>query len=399
MSKLRKKFILYAFLSVAGLLLVLLGALNIFDFYNVTKTADDTVNVIASSGGSIDEPPPFTPWKDMGEPQGRDRLDSVRYFTYAFDDEGNSTRIAHRMLSISEEDAAKWAKELSHRSRGWSRTYYRYLVYDHENLTYVSVIDQSRELNPAYAVLYGSLIGAFVGLTALFFVLLPVSKYYVKPIEEGNKKQKRFISDASHELKTPLAIISANTEILEISKGESEETKMISKQIKRLNTMVKDLNALARLDEAEKKEISKVDMSFIAEEVWGSFLPTFEAEGKKLVLDIEPDLSLEGNEADLRKCLSIVADNSLKYSKGRAKFSLKKNGGRLILLTENDMENPKEGPCDYVFERFYRSSESRASGIEGSGIGLSIFKEIVDAHHGRAKAFISDGSFILTATL
>ena len=302
------------------------------------------------------------------------------------------------MFSISEEEASAWAKSLSFYGKGWSKTYYRYLVYGLNDLTYVTLIDQSRELDPAYHFLYGSLVGAFIGLSALFLILLPVSKFFVKPIEESNKKQKRFISDASHELKTPLAIISANNEIIEISQGENEETKMIAKQVKKLNSMVKDLNALATLDEGGKKPASPMDISFIAEEVWESFLPAFKKEKKKLTLKVEPSLKLSGFEADIRKCLSIMADNALKYSKKEATLTLGKEGSHLYLRSENDVENPKEGPCDYVFERFYRSEESRASGIEGSGIGLSIYKEIIESHHGRVKSYVRNGRFVLLAT-
>ncbi|MBO4541363.1 MAG: HAMP domain-containing histidine kinase [Bacilli bacterium] len=428
-QKLRRKFILYAMLSVFALLALILGSINIVNFALVGSDADRITEALAERGGSFQNPwtpgpgntipdpedsgfpslpegvPEPTNWPGPMGPGWQETPDSTRFFTFRFDKEGSAQEIAYEISAVSREEAKEWAASIQKAnasgSVGWSRTYYRFRVYEKEGWTYVTVMDVSRELTPSYHVLWASLIGSGVGLVLSFLLLLPISKRLVKPVEESVRKQKRFIADASHELKTPLTVISANNEIIEIQNGESEETKTIAKQVGRLSDMVRNLNSLAKLQEMEEEAVrmGSFDLSLAANEIVSSYQKAFLSKNKKLEAEIAPDLTYTGDEASIRQLLDIILDNARKYALSKANIRVLGSVNRILIEVENDAEGLEDGPLDRVFERFYRSEAVRASGVDGSGIGLSMAKEIVMKHHGRISAKAESGQFKLKVEL
>ena len=419
-EKLRRKLIIYTTLAVFALLALILSAINIANFFIVASRADEVTSLLASCGGNFDNgrpdlPPtpvesteqqsgvlPPAPPGEGGEPFSPinpETRDSTRYFTVSIDQNNVAlvVKMAFNERSVTPEEAITWAQSLSKKSTGWSRTSYRYRVYTYQNLTYVSVIDFSKELSPSYNVLWGSLIGSLFGVLITLAVIIPVSKLMVKPLQTAMKKQQRFIADASHELKTPLTIISANNEIIEVESGESESTRAISKQVDRLTAMVKNLNVLARLEDEPSKSIGHFDLAKTANDVVTSFAEAFKAKGIDLQCEIPDELPFDGDQSMLAKLISIFMDNALKYAQSRAEFHLYRHEERVCIKVRNDAKGIPDGSLDRVFERFYRTDDARASGIEGSGIGLSIAKQIVLSHGGRISAKGSNGNFVIKA--
>lgn len=417
-KKLRTKFILVATISVFVLLVAILGSVNISNFAQVASNADDITQRIASDGGKLsDEIFQNTLTENQGTgnqpggggnpggPGSAETLASIRYFTYKFNstDTTQSELVTNNMVMVEESGAYEWGYSLlGSKETGWSNTYYRYRLYtiaDANSIdwTYVTVIDESRELSPSYQVLWASLIGSGIGLVVAFVAIFFISKWVFKPLEESQRKQKRFISNASHELKTPLAIISANAEILEIIHGQDESVEVIEKQVKRMTETVKNLNALAKIDELETPDFGSFILSDAAKEIAESFVEPFITQNKELVIDVQEDVHFKGNEAMMRQLIQAILSNALKYSDTKAYFTLTSNNGRVCIEEKNDSAYIKDGPLDSVFERFYRSDEARASSIEGSGIGLSIVKEVVDIHKGRISARGENGNFIIKA--
>ena len=410
-EKFRRKFIAYATASVFVLLLLIFGAINIVNFTVVASDADAVTQTLADEGGKFDEPRgqpgqqqpgQFEPGSGEMGPHSPEMKMSARYFTVSVDAEGNAAVVSFKFTeqTVTPEGSMEWAKEImGGRSTGWTRTYYRYRIYFVDNLTYVSVIDFARELTPSYRVLWSSLVGSGIGILVSFLILIPVSKIFVKPLIASDKKQKRFISDASHELKTPLTIISANNEIIEAEQGESEATRMIDKQVGRLTSMVKNLNALAHIDESGLTGKSPFDLAALCTDVVDNYRGTFEKKNIHFEVEIPAKLQFIGDEGSIRKLLSILLDNAQKYALTTAEFHLYHNGERTAIKVINDAEGIEEGSLDRVFERFYRSDVARSSGIEGSGIGLSIAKEIVAKSGGRIRAKGENGMFIIKAEL
>ncbi|MBO5528538.1 MAG: HAMP domain-containing histidine kinase [Bacilli bacterium] len=410
-EKFRRKFVAYATASVFVLLLLIFGAINIVNFTVVASDADTVTQTLADEGGKFDEPRGQPGQQQPGQlepgsgemgPHSPEMKMSARYFTVSVDAEGNAAVVSFKFTeqTVTPEGSIEWAKEIvGGRSTGWTRTYYRYRIYFVDNLTYVSVIDFARELTPSYRVLWSSLVGSGIGILVSFLILIPVSKIFVKPLIASDKKQKRFISDASHELKTPLTIISANNEIIEAEQGESEATRMIDKQVGRLTTMVKNLNALAHIDESGLTGKSPFDLAALCTDVVDNYRGPFKKKNIHFEVEIPAKLQFIGDEGSIRKLLSILLDNAQKYALTTAEFHLYHNGERTAIKVINDAEGIEEGSLDRVFERFYRSDVARSSGIEGSGIGLSIAKEIVAKSGGRIRAKGENGTFIIKAEL
>lgn len=407
-KKLRIKFVLYGMLSLFALLAVILGAINVTNFILVGTDADAITEQIAQNGGSFMNPgmPPMG--GEGGNPMGPgspETKDSTRYFTVAVEN-SEATVIDYKINAFTQEEIKSWGISLSKKnlSTGWSRTNYRYRLYSKSSeptKKYVTVIDQSRELLPSFRVLIASIIGGVGGLGISFVVLFFVSKKLVKPLEDSNYKQKRFISDASHELKTPLAIISANNEILEIKYGQNEEIVAINKEVERLKKIISNLNLLAKLDDIKDENIvrNEFSLSDLGNDIVHSFVSSFQTAKKEFRFEIEENLSYKGDEERIRELLSILIENALKYATSEASFTIKKESERIVIEERNDVKGIEGGPLETVFERFYRSEQARSSGAEGSGIGLSIAKQIVSLHKGRIYARGENGYFIIKVEL
>ncbi len=445
-KKLRWKLVAYATTSIFFFLLIILSTINLINFGTVADEADEITLSIANNGGKYkesDNPPPNegtepqqstsaeassedastvtavlavnsapagddggpgaggqpTP-VDPGGPGSPEMGESLRYFTVSFDSEGTGTLVVKKIMdeTVSDANAITWASSLVGKGKGWTDTYFRFRSYTYEGKNYVTILYFDRELRPSYRVLYASIGGGLGGTLVSFLLLIPLSTLFVKPLVASRKKQQRFISDASHELKTPLTIISANKEILEIEQGESEASKSIGKQVVRLAAMVKNLNALANMDEGVKPLMGSFDLSRTCMEMVDAFQNNFEKKGIALETEIPETHPFTGDETMIRQLLSILLDNALKYSKTQAEFHLYSNGDRTTIKVKNDADVP-DGSLDRVFERFYRSDEARASGNEGSGIGLSLAMEIVKTCGGRISAKGENGFFIIKAEL
>ena len=230
---------------------------------------------------------------------------------------------------------------------------------------------------------------SFLGLAAVLVLVIFFSQIVFLPVEESIRKQKQFITDASHELKTPLTISDANTEVIEMETGENQWTKSTRKQIQRLSGMVQQLVALSRLDEnrdiGEKTEFSASDA--VLETVQPYEAPV-RTGGKEMEQLVDEGILFTGNERDFRQLVGILVDNAVKYTPegGKIRIALKKKGKKCQLEIFNDAEELPVGKLDVLFERFYRLDSSRNSSTGGSGIGLSVAKAIVRAHKGKITA-------------
>lgn len=221
----------------------------------------------------------------------------------------------------------------------------------------------------------------------LFFIVLGASFAIFRPIEENFYRQKRFVSDASHELRTPVAVISANADVLKNYVDENNPyLKSIKEQTRRMETLVSDMLMLARTEE-EKIPLKKEEIS-LSDEVNQAALPydavLFE-KGKILVTDVAPNVTVVGDRQSFRNILNVLLDNAVKHSDKNATIivSLKREAGRAVLTVKNDGSLVPEEDSEKVFQRFYRGDQSRARGSEesgGSGLGLSIAKTVADAN-------------------
>ena len=237
-------------------------------------------------------------------------------------------------------------------------------------------------------------------LAVVFVLVVLVSKAVVKPVAESYEKQKQFITDASHELKTPLTIISANAEILELDVGENEWIGSIKRQVARLTEMTNNLVYLSRMEE-EKPRLNEVDFSLsdLVRETAAPYEALAKASEKTLAVSVPDEVCFFGDEKAIKQALTMLLDNAMKYSsdRGAVTVSCRATNKEKTIVVENTVDGMEIGKHDELFERFTRSDRSRNSQTGGSGIGMAVAQAVVKAHGGRIGAECPDGkTFVVT---
>lgn len=388
--------------SVFCVLAAILIALNAVNYIKIARDADGVLNLLYQNGGRF-------PLPHVGEYS--DTLSNAsfsiseetpyetRYFTVRFVENGAIISDVKNIAAIGAEAAVELAQNVanSKKTSGYSG-FYRYLSADDGH--FVLFVDCTRQITTANEFLVAGLIISGIGLLAVFILCLLLSGLAVRPIAEGYERQKRFITDAGHELKTPLTIISANNELVEMSFGETQETRGIAKQVERMNAMVKNLTLLAKIGETnalpEKCEFS---LSGALLDTADIFRPSLEAGGRTFNKCVADDMRINGDEQLIRRVFSIIFDNAAKYARLYINLNAFKEGRNVVIELENDADGIKDGKLDCCFERFYRGEYARASSVGGNGIGLSAAKAIIDMHGGEITASGLSGAFKIKITL
>ncbi len=395
-KKLRKKLVTYTILSVFSLLVVILVAVNVTNFVMVAEQADNIAQSIKKNDGEV---PPPSPGEKPGsmDPSSPENLESLRYCTYSeeFDD-----FLYYRLQPEKKEEFLATAKKLisSGAKKGWTKTTYRYRVYKKADVKYVILLDQSRELIPSYRILIVSSICAVVGFGVITLLTFLASKKFIQPIEDSDTKQRRFIADAAIALRTPVSVISLDNATLTNEHGEELANKSIRKQVDKLLDLAEDLNALTSASEmtAMKKEFN---LTNLLKDVINQYHYAFSDNKKELAINIQDNILYIGDDRMFKKMFSEIIENSLKYSDHQTTISLTSENERIVLEFKNDAKGIPEGSLDRVFERFYRLDYKDHSQYDGSGVGLSIVKEIVEKHGGRIIARGENDNFILKIEL
>lgn len=403
MNKAEKKFLMYAVLAVFVLLTVLLGIINCVNFTMAARDADEVTQRIAAGRGAFtmepgERPLPFDPGQlgAMG-PMGPNspELDaSVRFFTVAFAEDGTAELISFRVSAISEEEALSWATSLRGEDTGWTHGTYRYRVYRQGDRIFVTVIDQGRELLSAYRILIFSICGTLLGTLLGFLVLRLVGRRLFAPIEEADRKQKQFISNAEKEIVLPLTVIDADAELLERAHGPSDQTRSIHRQVRKLNGLARSLGTLAVFEEQTVAR-TPLALSDLLQELLDRSEERFAERNITLTRDIEENIRINAAPEAIWQALSELIENTLKYARGTASFSLRRDNERVRLTVSNGTELPA-GSCEQSFDRFTTLSNA----LDGSvGLGLAYVKDVIKAHNGRCSAWAADGCFYVRLDL
>ncbi len=259
---------------------------------------------------------------------------------------------------------------------------YRYLIMNTEQgYTYV-FLDIEEDMQMYDIFVFFSFLIACLALMTIFLLSAFVSKRAIRPITQSIESQKRFITDASHELKTPLAIIKADTDIIEMDYGEDEWTQSIKDEIDKMDTLIKSLILLSSFDENDKELLkTSFSLSDALEETLKSFLPSLKNKQITLNTNIAGEISYLGNEESIRNLFAILLDNAIHHAPEQSNIRIALNRYGKTISIENDCDPMKPGSYNQWFERFYREDASRNSAKKGFGIGLSIAKNICDRHN------------------
>ncbi len=410
-KKLQRKMVIIMMISVCLVLSAIMIAINVVNYSRIAKDADEIINIIGSNSGRFPKPDMFKP---MGNNEFRDRDKHLndfninvetpyetRYFTVKLSDDNSVEYVdTGNVAAIDSSKAIEYANTVldSNKTKGYIKQY-RYNYIEETNM--LVFVDCNKQLGTATSFLKASIIISLLGILAVFGLVIIFSNRVVEPAKLAYDKQRRFITDSSHEIKTPLAVISANTEVIEMLNGESEWTRSIRKQVDRLAELNSSLTELARLEEVNKKvNMEQVNLSQLLIEVVKPFNAMLEQNEKELLMDIDENVQYVCEKSEIKQLIGIYMDNASKYSKTFVKISLKKPNSKIKLIVENDTAGIEKGKQEKVFERFYRMDEARNNEVQGFGIGLSIAKSIVDKHNGKVNAVSDDGNiFRITTTL
>lgn len=252
-----------------------------------------------------------------------------------------------------------------------------------------------------------SVLGALtLGIIVYFLFSLFLARIALRPVEDSWKKQKQFVADASHELKTPLSVILANTDILASHKDETVESQMkwvenTRAEAVRMAELVNQLLFLAKNDDGLKVQMQDVNFSNCVEGIVLGYDAVFYEKQHKFSYEVTPDMWVVGNEGQLKQLVTILLDNANKYSKGEGNITLRlqNNGKHCTLTVANDSEQLSEEQLSHLFDRFYTVDNSRNKNNGGNGLGLNIAQVICQTHNGSIRVSCENGRTAFEVTL
>lgn len=402
--KLKRKVIALAMTAVSALLLVVVVGMNIISFASLVAEADSTLELLSQHRGHFPDVKnefrgPFD------RPLSPELPFESRYFSVILSPEGRVILTdTGKIASVDPGTAAEYGRSVfgSNKKEGFLGAY-RYCRRAENGDVRIVFLDCGRKLDAYHTFLGASIAMALCGLLIVFIVIFFCAGRIVAPIARSYEKQKRFITDAGHELKTPLTIISANVDVLEMEQeAPNESLEDIRRQTRRLTKLTGDLVMLARMEEAgESLPMIDFPLSEVVQEAAEPFRKLAQAKNKELGCRIQPMLTLHGNADGIGQLVGVLMDNALKYTPdgGKIRLQLQRSGKTVTLTVENECLNPPSGEdCRHLFDRFYRTDASRNSETGGHGIGLSVAQAIVTAHAGKLHATTEDKTFRITAT-
>lgn len=356
-------------------------------------------------GGEGPEGRPAPPDGEMRPPDDERRRDEgafrlATFYTVVIDENGGVTVDNGNSSVMSDEELVEAAKEAAASGKKSGKVSgLMFMVEERDGYTVVAFMDNTVTDNNMRTLLRNMLIAGGASIVVILLIAVVMANLIVKPLEENDARQRRFVSDAGHELKTPVTVIGTNTELLGRDIGENEWLSNIIYENERMSHLVTELLDLSRAERAEASPV-EVDLSRV---VTGEELP-FESvayeRGKALVADVAEGVRVEGNPNQLRQLTAILLDNALKYGAERKeiKLTLRREKKSAILSVENYSDEIPPDKLEHLFERFYRADEAR--GDDGHyGLGLAIAKAITDAHRGTIGAMWRDGKMIFTVSL
>ena len=402
--KLRFKFILLTMSVLLAVLVVIIGGINMANYANVVNNADTVLSLLSENHGHFPNLSFFS--HRLRKDLSPELPFESRFFSVLLDENWMSLQTeTGNIAAVDVESAIAMAQTAAAKKSGTGFLGdYRYQKVQEGTRVRIIFLDCGRSLESFRTFLFASILISLCGFLVVLAVVTLLSGRIMRPFAESYEKQKRFITDAGHDLKTPLTIIGADVDILAMDQGENEWLSDIQKQVKQLTGLTNDLVFLSRMEEADTPmQKLPFPLSDVVSETAASFQALAQAQGKTFTTRISPMLTLEGDEKAIAQLVRLLLDNALKYSPegGSVSLTLEKTGRQCRLSVSNTTDNPL--PLDNLkalFERFYRADPSRNSQTGGHGIGLSVAKAIVTAHGGKIQATSEDGhSLCITAFL
>lgn len=454
-KKIRHRFIAVTILSVFSTIALLTIIINGISYRNVVDRADWTLSILSANHGTFPESLLIKERRDSVEVSGsgdvkerstiivqkkrrfsklnpkddtndrsyifRIQLDNkartsaqpfeTRYFSVLTDSVGTLREVDSSQLLAVNKDALESIQRKAERKlskdgkRAFIEDFRCTRVTEQSGIRYI-YLDCSRSLDNFRAFRNVSILVCLIGVTIISALIIFFSGKILRPVAESYEKQQRFITDAGHEIRTPLTIINADVSVLEMEQPDdapNEWLEDIRQQTQRLSNLTEELVYLTRMEEVQKTSVNmkRLNFSKIVGDVAHSFESRALVSEKKYDYDVADDLFLRGDESALRKLVSILLDNAFKYSSdsGDIRLFFYRQGKNIFLTVSNSVDEIQKDSIPHLFDRFYRADSSRNSETGGHGIGLSIARAVVRAHGGKIAAYTPDGNSLrITAT-
>lgn len=410
-KRLQRKFIFVSAFSLLVVLMTIVVSIWGVSAYRSHQEVNDVLQMLSQNDGQLS---PTLSDQHRNRPfltpqPSREGIYQYRFFSARVSNKGKVQEINNQhIFTVIPQDIVNITNRAyrRHKDRGviyFNNTVYAYQVRHHAKLMVIVFLDQSLVMQESKDL---ARIGIALGIVSMILytiVLIIFSKKAIKPVAEAEMRQREFISNAGHELKTPLTVISANTEMQELLDGETEWTKSNKQQVARLTHLINNLISLAKIGEQPDLNIVELDASTIANQVVNSFRPVIEQNGLTFKTDIQQKLKVKADENRFTELINILLDNANKYCDkgGRIFLNLHRNKRSRAITLSVTNSYAKGASVDYskFFDRFYRGDTAhQVKGQSGFGIGLSMAQRIVSEFHGKIKAKYANGmiSFIVT---
>ena len=391
-------------ISCTVVLLLIIGVINVLNYHSIVSDLDEILTILDDNDGEfpndLTSEGHYTPIDGiLGSPEAPYE---TRFFTMVYDGEGFVDVDTDHISAVDDEKAVFLGEQAlkNKKNSGFVlhlNGIYRFYEGDREDGgARITFLDCTRTLQNYYTFMALSIAISLASLLAICIMMIIFATNIIAPIAESYEKQKRFITDAGHDIKTPITIIDADREILEMDIGENEWLDDIRKQTKRLTKLTNDLIYLSRMEEGtDLKELSSFSISTVCHEEAESFSAVAMKRGIEIKDNIEEGIDINGSEEDVRKLLAILFDNAIKYAKENSSIGIKtvKHGRYATVTISNVAENMTEEQTKRMFDRFYRADSSRATS-GGFGIGLAMAQAIVTSHNGKISAELSDNDIL-----
>lgn len=406
-KQVRRKFLLISIMALFLVLLALIGGVATVSMIRDDQEMNSVLTVLAKNNGNLLSK---SAHKSFGTDYKPDNMFKYRFFSVTVKNKNVSPKDMTHIYAIDDQQIAdnsrRIVRQIKFAKRGKMRingSRYAYYAVKKGSSYTVYFLDTYPLTSSTRGMIRLAIVTALVSLAFFALLIVAFSNRAIKPIILAYRKQQSFITNAGHELKTPLAIIAANTEMEEMLGKDDEWTKSTKEQVARLTDLINSLIRLARFAEKDELKLSRINFSEIAQKAADSFKSILSKDGKEYQVEIDPDLYVNAEPQTLYELCNILLDNAAKYcdDDGRVLVSLKpsKLSQTAVLTVKNSYAAGKNVDYSHFFERFYRADESHNSSKSGFGIGLSMASELTNAFGGKIKAGYDDGFFKITLSL